>query len=449
MLIILSDLHFSDGTTSVNVVPEVFTKILFPQINSKLSADAHKNINEIHLVLAGDTFDMVSTDKFLMIPYSKRPWNGNLDPDYAVNPDREVVNEYVKVLDGIIVKPGCKAFIAEILKLNDIHEIPFKITYIAGNHDRTINFYVELRQKVRKLFPGIHLEFANNLRSEKYSTICRHGNEWDKICFGYEFAKKVLHKTYESRFHSEYYKVQSIGEIVTAELMSGIIYRLNYKHHWKGVYDDLIDCIKYINNVRPAPYALDWLIWSLSDKFSQKLKDDISTAIYNSLEAFLNTSLAKLWDRLSPDLIISGDIVDKLQLLKNFLKKDSFKSIIKALGLIRFIDKLPEFKDESFMEGAMEDFKENPEIQFVVYGHTHYSKEAVITAEKDQPAKRYINTGAYLPLIQKARLNGYGIAKRMTITFIYDKSEDNRNNNKHKDTVSLEFWNGLKQKDYI
>ena len=97
----------------------------------------------------------------------------------------------------------------------------------------------------------------------------------------------------------------------------------------------------------------------------------------------------------------------------------------------------------------MEDFKENPEIQFVVYGHTHYSKEAVITAEKDQPAKRYINTGAYLPLIQKARLNGYGIAKRMTITFIYDKSEDNRNNNKHKDTVSLEFWNGLKQKDYI
>ena len=65
MLVILSDLHFSDGTTSVNVVPEVFTKILFPQINSKLSADANKNINEIHIVLAGDIFDMVSTDKFL------------------------------------------------------------------------------------------------------------------------------------------------------------------------------------------------------------------------------------------------------------------------------------------------------------------------------------------------------------------------------------------------
>ncbi|MDP8219831.1 MAG: hypothetical protein P9X26_00670, partial [Candidatus Stygibacter frigidus] len=443
MLIILSDLHFSDGTTSVNVVAEVFTKILFPQINSKLSADANKNINEIHLVLAGDTFDMVSTDKFLMIPYSKRPWNGNLDPDYAVNLDHEVVNGYVKVLEGIIIKPGCKAFIEECHNLKDINKLPFKITYIAGNHDRVITFYEELEQKVRRLFPGIHLDFTNKLRSEKYSTICRHGHEWDKICFGYEFARKVLHKDFESRFHSEYYKVQSIGEIVTAELMSGIIYRLNYEHHWKGVHDDLIDCIKYINNVRPAPYALDWLIWSLSDKFSQQLKDDISTAIYESLEAFLKTSLAKLWDRLNPDLIISGDIVDRLQLLKNFLKKDSFDSIIKALGLIRFIDKLPEFKDESFLEGALEDFKENPDIQFVVYGHTHYSKEAVITAEKGEPEKRYINTGAYLPLIQKARLNGYGIAKRMTITFIYDKSEDNRNNNKHKDTVSLEFWNGL------
>ena len=446
MIIVISDLHFSDCTVSVNVLPEVFSNILFPQILSKLTTTADKDIKEIHFVLNGDIFDLVSTDKFLKLPPENRPWNGILDPDYAVNIDTDVVSEYEKVFDDITKQPGCNTFINQIHKLNDSLNIPLKISYIIGNHDRVINLYEPLKQKVKEIFAPVSVEIVNSLHSEKYSLLCRHGHEWDKTCFGYEFARKVLHKSYDSRFNPEFYKVQNIGEVVTSELMGGIIYRLNYEFQWKGKHDNIIENIKEINNVRPVHHALDWLVWTLSQELSQTLKENIASAIYDSITAFLNTSLAISWDKLTPDLIFSGDIVDRIQLLQKSLKKNDFRSFKSTLKLIKIAEILPEFKNKIYLKGAIEDFVKFPDLQFVVYGHTHYAKEIVIESTQDDPPKMYINTGTYLPLIQKATLKGYGIAKKMTITFIYSKNEDNKN--KKPQTNSIEFWNGTKQKEY-
>lgn len=83
MLIILSDLHFSDGSTSSNVVKEVFSQVLFPEILLRANSDQRK-IEEVHLVLSGDIFDIVRTDKWLKIEEAKRPWNGALDPQYGL-----------------------------------------------------------------------------------------------------------------------------------------------------------------------------------------------------------------------------------------------------------------------------------------------------------------------------------------------------------------------------
>ena len=232
--------------------------------------------------------------------------------------------------------------------------------------------------------------------------------------------------------------------------MSGIVFRLNYDYHWKGIHDDLIEYIKDLNNVRPALSAIDWLAWSTASEFKSHLKTDISRAIYYSLEAFLDTKLAIMWDNVYPDIIVKGDFIDRIQLLKKFLNKNSFGNLHKAMGYLKVFNKFAKSKIEYCMNGAIEDFKNHPDVQFVVYGHTHYAKEVVINAEAENCIKTYINTGTYLPLIQEARINGYGRAKRMTLTFIYNKNEDRGSIiNKKDNSISMEFWNGLKQKEYI
>jgi hypothetical protein len=48
-------------------------------------------------------------------------------------------------------------------------------------------------------------------------------------------------------------------------------------------------------------------------------------------------------------------------------------------------------------------------------------------------------------LIEEAKVKGFGISKRMTLTFIYNKYEDGARNLSKKDkSISLEFWYCLK-----
>ncbi|MCF7919559.1 MAG: hypothetical protein K9N06_06575 [Candidatus Cloacimonetes bacterium] len=448
MLIVLSDLHFSDGSTATNVAPEVFSQILFPAIMLRAGNPA-KSLTEIHLVLAGDIFDLVRADKWLELDKAKRPWNGTLDFHIAVNTDFAVELLYSQVLDIILAEPACATFIAEINKLADnIHGIPVKITYLPGNHDRAVNNYVSLQNKIRSLFPGIDIEIRNNLLAGEYAVLCRHGHEWDETCYSYDFARKVLNISLEDRFDPAYHKVQNIGEVITTEILGGITYHLKNTFNWQGKNDKLLEYIKDIYNVRPALSGINWLIWITTANFDKTLRSEIINALHLSLESFLDTTLAKMWDKVSPDLIFIGDIIDRIQLLKNYLMKDNFNSLQLTLEIIKFGEKYFKPFDDKYVKGARQDFEKHPDIQLVIYGHTHQAREVII-AGNSRSTYRYINTGTYLPLIQEARVKGFGRAKRMTLTFIYNKNEDRgSNSNKKENSISLEFWDGLKQKEY-
>jgi hypothetical protein len=239
--------------------------------------------------------------------------------------------------------------------------------------------------------------------------------------------------------------VQNIGEVITAEIMGGIIYRLNNTFQWQGRYDQLIEHIKDINNVRPALAAINCLIWSTAEEFSKEQKAEIIEALCKSLEAFLNTSLAQLWVKLYIDFPLQGKFSDRFLLLNNLLKDGNFDSLYKALEIIKAGSKYFKAPADIYLKGAIADFEKYPGVRFVIYGHTHQAKDVIIESNKEKGTYRYINTGTYLPLIEEAKVKGFGISKRMTLTFIYNKYEEGGfNRNKKDKSISLEFWYCLK-----
>ena len=86
-------------------------------------------------------------------------------------------------------------------------------------------------------------------------------------------------------------------------------------------------------------------------------------------------------------------------------------------------------------------------IEYVVYGHTHEAENVYFRGEIDGRVRMYVNTGTYLPLIQRAKNGGFVTAHQMTMAFFYGKDEDQED--KKPDTVTMDVWNGIKRKVYV
>jgi len=79
MLVIISDLHFTDGTTSnwkkkedlFNINPRAF-KLFLSRISDIVE---RRNISEVHFVYNGDIFDPLRTHTWFDIDTTEHPWS--------------------------------------------------------------------------------------------------------------------------------------------------------------------------------------------------------------------------------------------------------------------------------------------------------------------------------------------------------------------------------------
>ncbi len=445
MLAIISDLHFSDGSTSTNVPETAFIEILFDEI---MDSAIDKDAKEVKIILLGDIFDLGRTDYWMTIPKEERPWNGELSEKTAMNVDPRVEIHNLNVLKLIMKDRSSKAFIAGIKDLYHTIGVPFEVVFVIGNHDRTFHNFQSMKDHLTKVMNPVPITFVPWWQDDTYRILCRHGHEWSDECYGYELCRDVLKGKPGGRFDPKCYQVQTIGEVVTAEIMSGLIWRLK---SMLGVSDPvLFESLKDANNVRPEITVLDWLTWIGRKRFGDRQKELVYEALINSLDGFLGTELADMWDELKRDILIRGDLVDRIQLLRKIIAKSSFDELRKDMDFINWSKHLNPFgKKDAYVEGAKMDFDQFPNVDTVVYGHTHEAKQVVLRGSIDGAAQRYLNTGTYLPLIDKATEAGFARSLRLSLTFIYGPNEDSHADNpKVKDTVSLEFWMGMKQKQY-
>jgi UDP-2,3-diacylglucosamine pyrophosphatase LpxH len=467
MLVILSDLHFTDETTSRDVHGEAFTGVLQNEIIASLNSKAAR---ELQLVLAGDIIDVVRTDFWIMryvnSPAARNtlPWNGALDPDTAMNKETAVMLAgYKEMIERVCRGRSFLAFCSMLKALCDACaklSIPFAVTYIIGNHDRVLNNFSALRDQLQNKIEAltqVKIQFSRELYLPTYDTFIRHGHVWDAECHGYEIYTKVLHPGEALDIQSERaHCVQAIGEVITAELMSGIVCRVRERLMADNKLNEktaFLEAVKDINNVRPMFRLAEWLEWLRQGQMDDYEKTVLMDAARASALAAMNTSLAQVWKQT-----LSSTSRLALKAAESAIKHEiNFDFLVKAVktflsfkvgesGKDRYADKASE---EAAARGA----------QYVVYGHTHEAKSVYYSGRQDNKVIFYINSGSYLPCIQPARHSGFAYDLRMTLPFFYLPEEDNRDHNKKPEydfdthqtapRVSLEFWDGLKRKTYV
>ncbi len=449
MLVLISDLHLTDETTANNVNPEAF-ELLGSDI---LEVAARRGAREIHLVLLGDILDLVRTDYWhrTPVPMARRPWGGTLDRRTGMNADRNATrDQFHAVLAGILATPAAAALGTTLAALA-AGPVPFQATYVVGNHDRVLWNFPSLQESVRAAWPEV-TTVAHAYQSAEYTVLARHGHEWDENTHGWQFRRRVLVPNENvDRFAAVTYETMAIGEVVTAELMSGLVFHAVDQ----GAPAALVEQLRDVNNLRPLLDVFAWLEWigGVGDREHRRM---LHESLRRALDGLLESSLAREWDRLATDFLVSGDLVDRLQQARAVLVGPDFESFhgrVEALKrLQRLIPSLMPAQD-GLLTGARSEavFGQGPDaggIHRVIYGHTHRARHEYLAGRPDGTVRMYINTGTFLPLITRAAdSRTFASALQMTMVYVYRGDEDTQR--KRPGTSSLDIWNGTRHKLYV
>jgi UDP-2,3-diacylglucosamine pyrophosphatase LpxH len=458
MLAIISDLHLSDGTTAANIHESAF-QLLGEELKTAAKQKAAK---ELHLVLLGDVVDLVRTDWWHRqgIPADARPWGGKLDPETAMNVDTsEIERQFLAILDAVLETDPAQGLLRMIGELPRATSLPVRVSYIVGNHDRVLNNFPVLQARLRERWArGVELEFDTKLALPEYGLLCRHGHEWDENCHAWLFMTKVLKRNRTvKRFDPTAYRVMAIGEVITAELMSGLIYYTASQLDLGKAEDRLfLAALKDVNNLRPMTDVLKWIGWMMQGQ-TKRYVQIAGDALGRALDGLLDSSLARRWDAIQPDLLISGDITDWLDRARRALAQDGLISLTKevsSLGKIQ--EKLAaayalvtgKGERDPYANGAAEDLRSaDPSTQFVAYGHTHRAVRQGLATSPKAGARVYLNTGTYLPLIDRTTDgSGFWRAYRIALALLFKDDEDSAG--RAGPGPTLDVWDGVRLKQY-
>lgn len=454
MLAIFSDIHLTDETTARNCDAGAFH-----YLHDAIIGAARREIEEIHIVMLGDMFDFVRTDYWHrhQIPMKDRPWGGIIDRTTGMNSrSDEIERQFTEILAAMLAAPASRAMLTMLDGLPAETGMPVTVTYVVGNHDRVFNNYPRLCDMLRRAMPNVNVAFANTLLAPEYGVLARHGHEWDDICHGWRFARRALSPRRKlDRFDPAAYRIMAIGEPITAELMSGLVYHTGQQLDPTDALDaEFYANLQELNNLRPIFHVFHWLAWLTSGKY-QKYGDSILRAVRTSLDSLLESSLAKRWDRVQGDFLFWGDTTHQLGLLRALLKTrigfDRLSWLVsKGVAIKNAVALLLPTPQDELVTGARTELAAaglDPAIQYLVYGHTHEARHDVFSAERNGTVRMYINTGTYLPLIERARDGvGYANTSQMTMAFFYNGREDTNLRTGPGPTLAL--WNGIRRKKH-
>ena len=455
MLIVISDLHLTDGTTAANP-HRTAIELLMRELEASIGA---KGPTELRFLLLGDIYDLVRTDYWhsRLVPAIERPWGGKtLDPATGMNPFPGVETQFQDVLGRILPQPSSQALIDGIKALAEKSGLPTTVHYVRGNHDRVLNNFPSLERLIADAFAPVKVEFSNEFHGPEYALFARHGHQWDEHCHGWKFLTKVLDpRSKAKQFSPEAHRVMGIGEVVTAELMSGFVH---YVTEQVGVADPFRALAAEVNNLRPMSDVVSWLTWMLdrSERFKDRYLPLAKESFGKALEDTLNCTLAREWDRVKRDLVLSGDLTDMLTKARWTMKRKKGLEWLQALIPVKedvdsALTLLRGRREDGCSKGAASELsgKEIPAgVQYLLYGHTHGARQACVTAKRDGTVRMYVNTGTFLPLIERAADRGsFFRSNRMTFNLFYHKGEDVAH--RRGDGPTMDVWDGMKRKDYL
>lgn len=381
MLLIISDLHLTDGSSGQTIKPGAFR--IFRERVCDLAYDAswrkdgkYKPIDRIDIVLLGDILDVIRSTAWLS--GNDRPWGNPRSQSFQKKVDsinKSILlhnHESLSILkdlheSSIITVPvassaGLPQPVSREPNAKGRVPVQVDIHYMVGNHDWFYHLpgtaYNTIRKSVVKaigLTNSPNDPFPHNPNEsstlqqlyEEHSVFARHGDIYDR--FNFEGDRDA----------------SSIGDAIVVELLNRFPQQVDDQTD-RDLSIACRDGLKEIDNVRPLFMIPAWIHGLLSrtcpdPKLSKKVKqiwDDM-------VDDFLDLQFIR--DRDS--FFNPNDLVDQLEWALKLSKG------VTLGGLSRVMTWWSEHfggSHDDFYKNALHerDFK-NRNARFIVYGHTH------------------------------------------------------------------------------
>ena len=382
MLVFLSDVHMTDGSSGETIKSTAFR--IFAENLRKL-ADTVKPLEEIRLVLLGDIFDIIRSTQWLSVP--DRPWDN-------AGPVQEKIVQ--KILADIIDWNG--ESLSELRGLRQFAQnkkVPFDITYVIGNHDWLINRYPACTNMAAAALgiAAVTDPFQSQLFEPGYKVFARHGDIYDD--FNYMGNRDA----------------SSIGDAIVIELLNKypeqVIRSLSALVAAGSVTEDEMERIskqlKELDNIRPLLDAPSWVLMVANKTQNVVARKVIEEAWDACVDAFFKVPFIK-----GQDKFLWPDMIDLLQITLQLSSHTSKK----------VLEKIADLKEKWFPGDAAEGYDRHAftepkvrsgEASFVLYGHTHNylmipMDQTPLQAGLTQD-KIYFNTGTWRKTWNKVKFD--------------------------------------------
>lgn len=474
MLVVISDLHFTDGTAGEHNLPAAAFQSVF--LSDIVALARHKKATEIKLLLLGDIPDLIRSQQWFEEAPEDRPWGKNGLQDIPQPRANSAVEQRCLKILGCFPSDGRRESVPEDTILYKNWEtfdffrsfqrtvqkalgrnLPVEIIYVVGNHDRLCNLYPSVRDELRKIMGLTVNQQTTEMTSpwdwwyrydyvdEKYGVYARHGHQFDAWNFGGG-----------SNLTRHAHLQVPVGDVISTEFAVNLPRTLALlQEKYPAVSRNLIENLKDVDNVRPFARIVDWFHYKMKQEHSFARRQALDETFDTVLSDFLDINLVQQWR--SPhtqwdEIMRSASHPWLRRLVDRVTASTNTEDLLHIL--------LPSVERNFYSDGAMDAYSEaayreqiwrhNPEIKFLIYGHTHRP----VVKPLDGAGGRhviYLNTGTWRSHIYRTvsldQSADFIKLKQMTYLCFYHADEDR--DGKEPGTVSFDVWTGHKQKRYV
>ncbi|MDH5510894.1 MAG: hypothetical protein OEZ32_11145 [Nitrospinota bacterium] len=416
MLIIISDLHFSDGSAGDhNVRAKAFTQVFLRDIISVVKNDPPRKVT---LLLLGDIFELARSTKWFENPdgtsfeMEDRPWGATGRADVAKYESLPKATESgrpsateIKLLEilGRFPESGQRGDVnkGSILEVNwdaleffrafpslvtqgaDI-DIPVEVVYIPGNHDRMANLYPSLCREVKRIL-GLPCDdewFDHEYHNEEFHVFARHGHEHDPFnCSRVGSMNRTSH-------------VQlCIGDILATEFAVRLPWEVKNQNGLnKNTKERLVKQLEDLDNLRPLNSAMEWLYYKVREENTKVAQKSLDRAFDKVAKEILSVEFFRTWE--SPDTRLDDLARAATHPWLRWLSREILTKLDTGT-LLGFFNSRSDFGDSGLENGAFHEARySKPEVKYMVYGHTHEPMQKPLDVRNYREVM-YLNSGTW------------------------------------------------------
>lgn len=512
MLVVISDLHFVDGTAGRhNLSPEAFSDIF---VHDLVALAQRRGATEIKVVLLGDIPDLIRSAHWLAHPLEQRPWGRDGLADvarwdefrsgqpptptericldilgrYPAGGRREDVPPDTILYQNWETFAFFRALPQRLHRFAALHGLPVELIFIPGNHDRLVNLYPSLRDAVRDMLgltvndqttmPGAGGEwwYRYTYTDTRYGIFAQHGHQYDPANYGGG----------NDQISRRAYLQVPLGDVLATEFAVRLPWLAQQRCRRGELSADLVARLQDFDNVRPFSGLFEYFYAQYHDQRAEVAR--ILDALFDeAVTEILNIDFARTWQtplsgwdewvwgrrwlpaRLKPLLarVPLPGLDEWLRLatrpvprraLTALLRHTRFDALIEnplvgALTRERTVGS--RLERDAYIHGALRHpvWDATAGIDAVVMGHTHVPQRLLLD-EVNGRQRLYVNTGTWRERIERSfsldRVGDFVKLKQMTYVVFYNADENGGEpgGNRLPGTPSFDMWTGSRLKHY-